>query len=125
MNTSWKLAALTGSVLCTALLISSASFADEPSARETDVWQKHEYSFAFLGFTSTYSCDGLADKLKLLLLAAGARHNVKSRAGACASGLQSAGIPPLPRLTIEIKLALLVRSECFCHHSGSVKSGAW
>jgi len=50
------------------------------------VWQKHEYSFAFLGFTTTYSCDGLADKLKLLLLAAGARTDVKSYPGACASG---------------------------------------
>lgn len=53
---------------------------------EQAVWQKHQYSFAFLGFTSTYSCDGLADKLKILLLAAGARSDVKSQAGACASG---------------------------------------
>jgi hypothetical protein len=57
------------------------AFADEPG-----VWQKHEYSFQFLGFTSTYSCDGLASKLKALLLAAGARPDVKSSAGACASG---------------------------------------
>jgi hypothetical protein len=49
-------------------------------------WQKHQYSFAFLGFTSTYSCDGLADKLKKLLLAAGARADVKSVPGACAAG---------------------------------------
>ncbi len=39
-----------------------------------------------MGFTSTYSCDGLADKLKKLLLAAGARADVKSQPGACASG---------------------------------------
>jgi hypothetical protein len=39
-----------------------------------------------MGFTSTYSCDGLADKIKVLLLAAGARHDVKSTPGACASG---------------------------------------
>jgi len=49
-------------------------------------WQSHKYSFQFMGFTSTYSCDGLADKLKTLLLAAGARADVKSRPGACASG---------------------------------------
>jgi hypothetical protein len=60
--------------------------ADEPSAREPANWQKHEYSFEFMGFTSTYSCDGLADKLKVLLIAAGARHDVKSQPGACASG---------------------------------------
>jgi len=49
-------------------------------------WQSHKYSFQFMGFTSTYSCDGLADKLKTLLLAAGARADAKSRPGACASG---------------------------------------
>lgn len=53
---------------------------------ERGVWQKHEYSFAYMGFTTTYSCDGLADKVKLLLIAAGARQDAKSRAGACASG---------------------------------------
>jgi hypothetical protein len=51
------------------------------------VWQEHRYSFAFMGFTSTYSCDGLADKLKRLLLAAGARADATARPGACAAGL--------------------------------------
>ena len=85
MNKRWQWAAL-GCVLFPALLLSRTCPAEEPSPREPGVWQKHEYSFAFMGFTTTYSCDGLADKLKLLLLAAGARHDVKSRAGACASG---------------------------------------
>jgi hypothetical protein len=49
-------------------------------------WERHEYSFAFMGFTSTYSCDGLADKLKLLLITAGARPDASVRPGACASG---------------------------------------
>lgn len=91
MNRSWKLATLAGCALCTAVFISAASVAAEPSAREPaarepGVWQKHEYSFAFMGFTSTYSCDGLADKIKVLLIAAGARPDAKSRPGACASG---------------------------------------
>ncbi|HXC09464.1 MAG TPA: hypothetical protein VNV61_11105 [Steroidobacteraceae bacterium] len=89
MNTRWKLAALAGIILYPALLIPRASLADEPAAASAPgvgVWQKHEYSFRFMGFTSTYSCDGLADKLKLLLIAAGARHDAKSQPGACASG---------------------------------------
>jgi hypothetical protein len=86
MNTCCKLAAVIGCILFPALLISRTSSADEPSARERGVWQKHEYSFVFMGFTSTYSCDGLADKIKLLLIAAGARHDAKSQPGACASG---------------------------------------
>ena len=56
------------------------------AAPATGVWQKHEYRFSFVGFTTTYSCDGLADKLKLLLLAAGARKDVKSQPAACARG---------------------------------------
>jgi hypothetical protein len=86
MNSRWQLAAVIGCVLFPALLISRTSSADEPTARERGVWQKREYSFVFMGFTSTYSCDGLADKIEVLLIAAGARHDAKSFPGACANG---------------------------------------
>ena len=69
-------------LLCS-LLATAPALADGTT---TGVWQKHEYSFAFMGFTTTYSCDGLADKLKVLLLAAGARADVKANGGACPSG---------------------------------------
>jgi hypothetical protein len=75
----------TASLIC-AVLGSSAAFADDASPHSAGVWQKHEYSFQFMGFTSTYSCDGLADKVKTLLIASGARPDAKARAGACASG---------------------------------------
>src|SRR5271165_5749813 len=58
--------------------------ASEPLAPGS--WQKHQYSFQFMGFTSTYSCDGLADKLRILLIAAGARADAKASPGACAAG---------------------------------------
>jgi hypothetical protein len=89
MNTSRKWLALLGCAALPALLICGASFADESTAaagQTSGVWQKHEYSFAYMGFTSTYSCDGLADKLKLLLIASGARQDAKAQPGACASG---------------------------------------
>ena len=54
---------------------------------EPGLWQKHEYSFTYLGFTTTYSCDGLADKLRVLLIASGARSDAKAWPGACAAGL--------------------------------------
>jgi hypothetical protein len=85
-------------VVCGALFLSAASLADENAPRggsdgaaDTGAtgggsWQSHKYTFQFMGFTSTYSCDGLADKLKVVLLAAGARRDVKSVPGACASG---------------------------------------
>jgi hypothetical protein len=70
---------------------SMAAFAGEPSAvdAEQGVWQKHEYSFQFLGFTTTYSCDGLASKLKDLLIAAGARADAKSTSDGCVRGYGS------------------------------------
>jgi hypothetical protein len=89
MSTCLKFAALVGLGLGPALLIPTLSFADSPpaaTASDQGVWQKHQYSFVFMGFTSTYSCDGLADKIKVLLSAAGARRDSKSRPGACASG---------------------------------------
>jgi hypothetical protein len=69
-----------------AALLCLAALPALAAAQSTGVWQKHEYNFAYMGFTSTYSCDGLADKLKLLLIASGARKDAKSQPGACASG---------------------------------------
>jgi hypothetical protein len=54
--------------------------ADAPAgtpASEGGSWQPHSYEFHFMGFTSTYSCDGLADTLKLLLRLSGAREDLK------------------------------------------------
>jgi len=76
-----------GGLLASGVLVSSAALADDASAGAPGSWQTHKYSFQYLGFTSTYSCDGLADKLKKLLLAAGARADLKSQPGACASPL--------------------------------------
>ena len=81
--------------ICCALAICgfglTALAADKPSATDPapGVWQKHEYSFQFLGFTATYSCDGLASKLKVLLIAAGARADAKSTSDNCAGGYGS------------------------------------
>jgi hypothetical protein len=76
--------------LCTTLAaaLAVAEPPDDPGAgspaAQSGVWQKHEYSFVFMGFTSVYSCDGLAGKLKQLLITAGARADAKVRPGPCA-----------------------------------------
>jgi hypothetical protein len=53
-----------------ALASLAAAAADAPVE---GTWQKHEYVLSYAGFTSHYSCDGLEDKLRLLLKEAGAR----------------------------------------------------
>jgi len=80
-------ALLGAAALAAAVALARPALAQAPAAAPAPgVWQPHKMSFQFLGFTSTYSCDGLADKLRLLLLAAGARPDVKSEPGACANG---------------------------------------
>lgn len=80
---NWKSAPC--ALLMCSVLASSICTAEEP-ATASGVWQKQQYSFVYMGFTSTYSCDGLAHKLKLLLVAAGARADAKALPGGCASG---------------------------------------
>ncbi|HEY3657019.1 MAG TPA: hypothetical protein VGL34_18755 [Steroidobacteraceae bacterium] len=89
MQTPLNLRTLAGRCLMCALLAAGPVLADGASPlppHEPGIWQKHEYSFAFMGFTSTYSCDGLAGKLKILLIASGARPDAKAQPGACAAG---------------------------------------
>ena len=42
------------------------------AAAEPGNWAAHKYTFNFMGFTTTYSCEGLEDKLRLLLQMTGA-----------------------------------------------------
>jgi hypothetical protein len=85
MHNPWNTAVAGLAVLLSGFLFVSAVRADDtPSS--PGVWQRHQYSFAYMGFTSTYSCDGLADKLKKLLVAAGARKDAKATSGACPGG---------------------------------------
>ena len=44
---------------------------------DTGGWTPHKYTFNFMGFTTTYSCEGLEDKLKLLLQMNGAGPQVR------------------------------------------------
>jgi hypothetical protein len=79
-------------VVSAALLLCGAAawnvaYADDASASpDPGIWQKHVYTFQYMGFTTTYSCDGLADKVKVLLIAAGARPDSKSQPGVCSRG---------------------------------------
>jgi hypothetical protein len=75
LNRRWQRWSLP--LVCAGLLASrgalAADTADSAAAGQSGSWQPHSYEFHFMGFTSTYSCDGLADKLQLLLRLVGAR----------------------------------------------------
>jgi hypothetical protein len=66
-----------------ASLLGAPALAQTPAAAEQGAWQRHELEFAYMGFTTIYSCDGLAQKLKTLLRLSGARADSKVMEGAC------------------------------------------
>lgn len=70
-------------VSCLVLGAAVASADDAPAGR--GYWQRHVMSFQYMGVTSRYSCDGLADHLKQLLRLAGARSDLKVAPGPCAA----------------------------------------
>ena len=116
MNLCAKSAALAG-----ALLISCVSAAGATTLTEPGIWHKHEYSFVFMGFTSTYSCDGLADKIQVLLLAAGARGDAKSRPGACAAGFGR----PDKFARADLTFYTLSPDDSQGHGNGESVAGVW
>ena len=50
------------------------------------VWTPKSYNFTFNGFTSHYSCEGLRDKLRIILLRLGARSDLEVVARGCGGG---------------------------------------
>jgi len=50
---------------------------------EPAVWAPKELRFVYMGFTAHYSCDGLRDKMRKLLLRLGARNDVQVQSTGC------------------------------------------
>jgi len=70
-----------------ALSLAAGALAEPPAESSPPtwaVWTPKELRFTYMGFTSHYSCDGLADKMRLILLQLGARPDLKIRELPCA-----------------------------------------
>jgi hypothetical protein len=90
MSAHRSLRLLTGALIGAGLMAGAAlAVAADGAGTEAGSWQSHTYQFHFMGFTATYSCDGLGDKLQLLLRLAGARADAKVTP-TCARGF---GVP--------------------------------
>jgi hypothetical protein len=62
------------------------------------VWKEQHFDFLYIGRTARYSCEGLRDKMRALLLDLGARRDLKVSVVACddtAGGLRSSIGPRL------------------------------
>jgi Spy/CpxP family protein refolding chaperone len=66
--------------------VAAASAAAAAPPAEPGAWQTHQLEFQFVGFTTTYSCDGLESKLRVLLGRLGARPGFSVETYGCARG---------------------------------------
>jgi hypothetical protein len=54
-----------------------------PSDLVAGAWQHHKVTFSYFGITSLFTCDGLEDHVRQILLHLGARRDAKVRASGC------------------------------------------
>lgn len=75
---------------------------DPAAASESAVWKPTETSFVYMGFTTKYSCEGLVDKVRSILLTLGANRDLTVYGTGCAV---SAGRPaPMPGVRVRMKV---------------------
>lgn len=67
-----------------AILGAAAARADDAGVQA--LWTPKKLQFTYMGFTARYSCDGLADKMKRVLLDLGARPDLKLSPSGCSGG---------------------------------------
>ncbi len=88
-----------------AVLLCGPVLADTPangSGAVSAVWTPKELRFVYLGFTSKYSCDGLADVMKKVLLVLGARKDLQVSPTPCSAPF---GRPdPFPGVTVKMNV---------------------
>jgi hypothetical protein len=87
------------------------------------VWKEQHLSFHYMGRTSRYSCDGLRDKVRAMLLELGARRDLTITALGCedtAARIRHAA--PGPSLTIVFSSPVLADSAAKPLHAGDLSS---
>lgn len=70
--------------LAVLLALCPAALLAESSAEEvTAVWKAQQVNFEYRGYSTTYSCRSLQDKLEIILRTVGARENVRLQSYVC------------------------------------------
>ena len=83
-------------------------------------WHQQTMKFTYDGITTLYTCDGLEDKVRVILLAFGARNDVKVRATGCERGMNL----PSRFAWVEANYSYLVPAGAESAEAGTVK-GSW
>lgn len=72
----------------------AAAAATAPADVLSSEWRHRQLTFAYQGFTTSYTCDGLADHVRQILLYLGARKDVKVIATGCPGPFNSPSRSP-------------------------------
>jgi hypothetical protein len=105
LNRRWVHRSLASVVALAGVLLPPAVWADSTDGGQSAVWAQKEFSFTYQGFTTKYSCDGLHDKMRRVLLQLGARkEDLKISDWGCSG---RSGVPdPFPG--VAVKMSVLV-----------------
>ena len=91
--------------LAAALLLGSSptwsSAAETAAQSEPAVWVQKEVNFRYVGFTTKYSCDGLRDRMRRILLQLGARDDLRMTGYGCI-GVNSPETTPGVRIVMHV-----------------------
>jgi hypothetical protein len=88
------------------LLGAASAFATTQGGVEA-VWVSRDVSFVYQGFTTHYSCDGLRDKIREMLLELGAG-DLKVREQGC---IRQVGVEPFPGVRVTMQVLVPASSE--------------
>jgi hypothetical protein len=113
-----KFSLLAGAGLLFALRLYAGNLGGDPTPA---VWKEQHLDFLYRGITSRYSCDGLRDKMRLLLLELGARRDMKILATGCDYSLAPRfGNGPVPNLRVVFSAPALPDAAAKPLHPGDL-----
>jgi hypothetical protein len=83
---SWSMICLAALGLASPALSVAAAAPTADSGTTAAEWHPQQFTLNYNGFTTLYSCDGLEDKVRQILLTFGARKDLNVRATGCSEG---------------------------------------
>ncbi len=79
----WSGAAMLGGWLCGSVPANAAADVAVAGDIVAGTWQRHQVTFSYYGVTSLYTCSGLEDQVRQILLHIGARKDLNVTASGC------------------------------------------